>query len=503
MNPPHVVILIPLIFFAGALLIPLLERWRQGCAYGVAVAIAAIGAVVAAAGLVEVSSGGTLRYQVSGWAPPIGIELVLDPLSAFLSVLLTCVALLVLIHSGSVVRRELPGKSMPLYSTALLLVGGLLGITITGDLFNLYVFLEISSLASYALLAIGDRRAPVSAFRYLILGTVGASFYLLGLGFVFMTTGSLNMADLRLILSNLEISPPLLVGLVLITTGIGLKMALFPMHSWLPDAYSYASSTATALIAPIGTKIAAYVLIRVFFFVLDPNVARAEIPLTTAIGYLGAAGILWGSILAMAQTDLKRMLAYSSVGQIGYIAVGIGLASPMGLIGAVLHILNHAVMKGCLFLVSANFLSRLGHADISKFDDSVRLRMPWTAAGFSVAALSMIGLPPFAGFFSKWYLILGSIEESNWVFVTVILVSSLLTAVYFFRLIERIYLRSPSPESEHADAPGSGAPDVSRQEVSGSMLLPTLILASALLVLGLLNVWIVNRLIQPMMPAGF
>ena len=503
MNPPHLVILIPLIFFAGALLIPLLERWRHGCAYGVAVASAAVGALVTVAGLVEVSSGGTLRYQVSGWAPPIGIELVLDPLSAFLSVMLASVALLVLVHSGPVVRRELPGKAMPLYSTALLLVGALLGITITGDLFNLYVFLEISSLASYALLALGDRKAPVSAFRYLILGTVGASFYLLGLGFVFMTTGSLNMADLKLILSNLESSPPLLVGLVLITTGVGLKMALFPMHGWLPDAYTYASSTATALIAPIGTKIAAYVLIRIFFFVLDPGFASGEIPLTTAIGYLGAAGILWGSILAIAQTDLKRMLAYSSVGQIGYIALGIGLASPMGFIGAILHMVNHAVMKGCLFLVSANFLSRLGHADIRRFNDSTRVHMPWTAAGFTMAALSMIGLPPFAGFFSKWYLILGSVEESNWVFVAVILISSLLSAVYFFRLIERIYLRSPGRDSEYPDeAGGAAAPDGGREEVSASMLAPTLILASALLVLGLLNVWIVNRLIQPMIPAG-
>ncbi len=506
MNSPHLVILIPLVFFAGALLIPLLERWRKGCAHGLAVASAAVGAVLAVTGLIGVSSGGTLRYPVSGWAPPIGIELVLDPLSAFLSVLVTCVALLVLIHSGSVVRRELPGKAMPFYSAALLLVGGLLGITVTGDMFNLYVFLEISSLASYALLALGDRRAPVSAFRYLILGSVGASFYLLGLGFVFMITGSLNMADLRLILSNLESSPPLLVGLVLIATGIGLKMALFPMHSWLPDAYTHASSTATALIAPIGTKVAAYILIRIFFFVLDPDFASGEIPLTTVIGYLGAAGILWGSILAVAQTDLKRMLAYSSVGQIGYIALGIGLASPMGLIGAVLHTLNHAAMKGCLFLVSANFLSRLGHADIRRFDDSTRVRMPWTAAGFTVAALSMIGLPPFAGFFSKWYLILGSVEQSNWVFVIVILTSSLLTAVYFFRLIERIYLRSPSPphpDSEHPDQEGGAeVPDGGRQEVSASMLGPTLILASALVVLGLLNAWIVNRLIQPMIPVG-
>ena len=497
------VILIPLVFFAGALLIPLIDRWRKGAAHLLAVATTALGFAVSLAALVVVTSEGTLHYQVSGWAPPIGIELVLDPLSGFLAVLLTSVALLVLMHSQLVVGKELPKREMPLYSTALLLLGGLLGITITGDLFNLYVFLEISSLASYALLAIGNKRAPVSAFRYLILGTVGASFYLLGLGFVFMMSGSLNMADLRLILPQLESSPPLLVGLVLIATGIALKMALFPMHSWLPDAYTYASSAATALIAPIGTKVAGYVLIRIFFFVLDPGFATEEIPLTTTIGYLGAAGILWGSVLAIAQTDLKRMLAYSSVGQIGYIALGIGLASPLGLIGAVLHTLNHAAMKGCLFLVSANFLRGVGHADIGRFDEATRTRMPWTAAGFTLAALSMIGIPPTAGFFSKWYLILGSVEKSNWVFVTVILLSSLLTAVYFFRLIERIYLQRSgySPEdsdrTSEAELAGTGS-----GEVPGSMLTPTLILASALLLLGLLNVWIVDTLIRPMVPTG-
>ncbi len=497
----HLPVFIPLAFFLGALLIPLLAQGRPRLAQGLALSGTGLALTASILGLVQVLGEGTIRYHLGGWVPPIGIELVLDPLSAFLSVIITAVAFGVLIHSGEPVNRELPGKQPAFYSCALLFVGGLAGIVVTGDLFNLYVFLEISSIAGYALVALGDKRAPVSAFRYLILGTVGASFYLLGLGFLLLTSGSLNMADVAKILPLLGESPALVVALVLMALGLGLKMALFPMHGWLPDAYTHASSTATALIAPIGTKVAAYALIRIFFFIFEAGNDRGGFPLTTIIGYLGAAGIIAGSVMAIAQTDLKRMLAYSSVGQVGYIALGIGLASPLGLIGAVLHILNHACMKAALFLVSANFLARLGHTDISRFDSSVRQRMPWTTAAFTLAALSMIGLPPTAGFFSKWYLAMGAVEQGRWLFIVVIVLSSLMNAVYFFRVIEKVYLRSQEkPAAAHGEAEENVV--VPRNDVAPLQLWPTLILAAGVLVLGLANAFIVNHVIKLMIPPG-
>jgi multicomponent Na+:H+ antiporter subunit D len=288
---------------------------------------------------------------------------------------------------------------------------------------------------------------------------------------------------------------PVLLGLSLMVLGMGLKMALFPLHAWLPDAYTYASSAATALIAPIGTKVAAYVLLRVMFYLVDPQFLRDETPLLVIVGYLGAAGMLWGSIMAMCQKELKRMLAYSSVAQVGYIALGLGLASPLGMIGAVLHALNHACMKACLFLVCGNFRLRLGHSTIPRLTDSVRRTMPWTAAAFTAAALSMVGLPPLAGFFSKWYLVLGAIERANWLFVGVLVLSSLLNAVYFFRVLERMYLK-PQTAVDEADEAAAGA----AREAPASMLAPTLILAAALLALGLANAWIVSTFIQPMIP---
>ena len=200
--------------------------------------------------------------------------------------------------------------------------------------------------------------------------------------------------------------------------------------------------------------------------------------------------------MAIAQKELKRMLAYSSVAQIGYIGLGIGLANPLGLIGAVLHVLNHAFMKSCLFLVAGNFRIKLGHSNIFKLTDAIRKKMPWTMTAFTLAALSMVGLPPLAGFFSKWYLVLGTIKNSSWIFLGVILLSSLLNAVYFFRILEKVYLRSTADKGEET----GDTENQKRDEVSPSLLIPTLVLGGGLLVLGILNAFIVKGIIEKIIP---
>jgi multicomponent Na+:H+ antiporter subunit D len=372
-------------------------------------------------------------------------------------------------------------------------------------LFNLYVFLEISSLATYALIAAGEKPAPVAAFRYLIMGTIGASFYLFGLWFIYNMTGSLNMADIAAILPGVYGETGVIIGLLLMVVGIGIKMALFPLHGWLPDAYTYASSASTAFIAPIGTKIGAYVLIRILLYVFEPGYFSSQIPLADVIMWLAAAGILYGSVMAIAQKELKRMLAYSSIAQIGYIGLGLGLANPLGLIGAVLHTLNHAFMKACLFLVAGNLRVTIGHSDISRFDAALRRKMPWTMAAFTVGALSMIGIPPTAGFFSKWYLVLGGIDRGAWIMVVVILVSSLLNAVYFFRVLENTYFR-PALSMDEAmgdyDHPDADIESFPREEVAPSMLVPTLVLGTGIVLLGIFNAFIVSAVIRLMVPAG-
>jgi multicomponent Na+:H+ antiporter subunit D len=506
-------VLIPLLFIAAAMLLPIIAWKRYNLAWPFTVLVSLTSVVIAAFNVTRVMEHGVIHYHLGDWAPPVGIEYVLDHLSAFVILVINAVALLVLVHSKIMVKVDMPGKEMPYYTAALLMLCGFNGIVITGDLFNLYVFLEISSLSLYGLLASGrEKQAPVASFRYLIMGTVAGSFYLLGVGFLYITTGSLNMADVKAIiptLLNSPAAPTILIALAMMVLGMAIKMALFPMHGWLPDAYTYAPATTSALVAPTGTKVGSYVLLRIMLFVFGVGYVTKVLPVAQVISWLAAIGIIYGSIMAIAQKEMKRMLAYSSVAQIGYIAMGIGLANKLALIGAVLHILNHAFMKGALFLVSANFRYKLGHSNISKMDNSIRKKMPWTMVAFTIAALSMVGIPPMAGFFSKWYLALGTIQNKNWIFLVVILVSSLLNAVYFFRILEKTYMKPKTEENDHNDAnhhdDHNAAIDetenVERDEVRASMLVPTLVMAVSLIVLGVLNAFIVKGVIAYIAPA--
>jgi multicomponent Na+:H+ antiporter subunit D len=479
-----VIIPISLLFFSFIVFIA--GTIRKYLAYPVTMVAISISFIASCLGLTHVLSTGPLHYHLGGWPPPIGIEYVLDNLSAFMAVLITFIALITIVYSRRSFLHEVPEKTPQAYALVLLLIAGLTGIVVTGDLFNLYVFLEITSLSAYALVAIGNDSAPMAAFRYLIMGTIGACFYLMGVGFIYFATGSLNMADVASIMPNLLGSPMILAAIVFIIIGMALKMALFPLHMWLPDAYTYAPSAVTALIAPIMTKVGAYVIIRVLLSVFVPPTFSEIIPVLTIVGWLAAIGIIATSIMAIAQKDLKRMLAYSSASQICYVALGISLANPIGLIGALLHILNHAFMKGCLFQVAGEINYSTGEQQISKLTGMGRL-MPMPMGAFTVAALSMVGIPPTAGFFSKWYLVLGCVDNGNWVFAAVILISSLLNAVYFFRVLENIYFKTPT-EDKKVEI---------KQKISFEMLVPTLILAAGVIVLGLINVLIVNSVLQP------
>lgn len=440
---------------------------------------------------------GKWHYNLGGWAPPWGIEYVVDPLGAGMATLISCIGLLAAVYAGPYLRELSPLRKGSFYSLFLLLTAGLLGMVVTGDVFNLYVFLEISALAAYALIAFGGDRAVVAAFRYLIVGTVAASLYLLGVGFLYAVTGTLNMADLAVRLPPLLDSRALSAAVALIVVGFGIKAALFPLHGWLPDAYSYASAPVVVLVSAVMAKVSAYALYRILFFVIGP-VGPVAIALDV-IGWAAAAGIIFGSVMAMAQRDLWRMLAYSSVAQMGYILLGLSLANDMGLYGALLHILNHAVMKGCLFMIAGGVRWQTGIRDIPGLVGLSR-RMPFTTAALVVAALSMIGLPPTAGFFSKWYLVRGSIEAGAWPFVLVIALSSLLTAVYFFRVIEESYLRRRAPRPAGPEAAPVPAPEL--RELPAAMLVPVLLLGAGILGIGVWSEQIVSRVIRFALPWG-
>lgn len=486
----HLPILIVVCPMVAAMLVPLVGRISARVARGITVAAPAVALGCAVTALRVALDSGPWHYHLGGWAPPWGIEYVVDPLGGGMAVLVALLATLVALYAGPYVRALPQRRAAVFNSLFLLLTSGLLGITLTGDLFNLYVFLEISSLAAYGLLASGGERAVVATFRYLLIGTIAASFYLLGLGYLYALTGTVNMADLAMRLPAAGGGSAMTVGVVLIVVGLAIKMAVFPLHGWMPDAYTYAPPPVTMFIAAVMSKVSAYALLRVLFFVLPPT-AAVETALAV-LSWVAAGGVLAGSILALAQTDVRRMLAYSSVGQMGYVVLGLSLGNAAALTGALLHITGHAVAKACLFGAVGSLPRETAQADIAGFAGASR-RAPFTMAAFTLAALSLVGVPPTAGFFSKWYLLRGAIEADAWLFAAVLLVSSLLSAVYFFRIIERIYFAADPTAAE----PGRS---LRRPEVPLWLLGPVITLGAAVLLIGLFNGRLVTAVIRHALP---
>lgn len=490
---PILIIIAPLI---SSFLIPLLGWWRKEFCYPLMIVALSISVISSIAVLDRVIGNGVIHYYLGNWDPPWGIEYVIDHLNAFVAVIVSGISLIVGISSKKLVEKELPKKISYFYCMFLLQVTGLLGIVVTGDMFNLYVFLEIASLAGYALIAIGEDGAPFASFNYMIYGTIGACFYLLSVGYLYIATGSLNMADLSRLLPNLYHSRVVLMAFAFFIVGVSIKAALFPLHVWLPDAYTYAPSAVSSLIAPLTTKVGAYVLIRIMYTVFHPYFSMELIPAATILSWVAACAILFGCIMALGQTDLKRMLAYVLIAEVGYIVLGAGLGNRTALTGAILHILNDALMMAALFLVAGAIAFKSGNRNIHHFKNLNR-KMPLTMAAFTIAALSVVGIPPTCGFFSKWYLVLGAIEAKGWFFVGVLLLSSLLSAILFFRVLEKAYFKPLS------DTPHRSDEEIAMEEAPLSLLIPILVVTAGILVFGFLSGRIVSSVIQFAIPANF
>jgi len=435
--------------------------------------------------LTRVLDNGTIRYYLGGWAPPFGIEFRIDGLNALVAVTVSVVALITAIYSKNQVDAETPGKSSQYYALFLLLVSGLLGIVITGDAFNLYVLLEVSALTSYALIAMGNKRATLAAYKYLIMGTIGASFYLLGVGYLYIKTGSLNMVDIhaQIVALDLAGSPTIQVGFILITVGVWIKMAFFPLHAWLPNSYAFAPTTSSNIMAPLVTKVMIYVMIRMVLTVFGPEFAYEVLNWDNVVVWLAVIAILAGSIGALAQKDLRKMLTFLIIAEVGYMVGGVWLADKTGMVGSIFHIISDAFMTLCVFLFAGIVFAKTGRRDINAVDGLFK-KMPLTMVGFLVGAFSLIGIPPTAGFFSKWYLIQGGINSGNWEYVVALLISSLINAVLFFRIIEIAYFGAKPVEGHDAH---HGEDHTKISEGSFSQVLPLLTTAAIILCIGIFN----------------
>jgi multicomponent Na+:H+ antiporter subunit D len=445
--------------------------------------------------LIRVMENGVISYRLGGWSPPFGIEYAIDHFNGLVLVTVSFVSLLAVIFSKESIKQELPEKIPQFYTLFVLLVTGLLGMTATGDAFNLYVLLEISALTGYALIAMGGNRALVASFNYVILGTIGASFYLLGVGHLYIMTGSLNMADLLTILPDLYSLNAVFIALLLILVGTWIKMAFFPVHGWLPNAYTFAPSAAGCLVAPLVTKVSVYIMIRIMLSVFSPLYVYSIVGLSETVVWMAVIAILSGSILALAQTDFKKMLTYLIVAEVGYMVGGAWLASSTGLTGAILHIVNDALMTLCLFIFAGIVIYKKGGHQLQDLAGLYK-KMPVTMAAFTVGALSMIGVPPTAGFFSKWYLILGAIDAGRYHFMAALLISSLVNAILFFKIIEIAYFE---PKVDHH---GGETEKNIIDEAPLSMLVPLIIVALSLIIIGLYSGDIVTNIIHHSVPTG-
>jgi multicomponent Na+:H+ antiporter subunit D len=336
----------------------------------------------------------------------------------------------------------------------LLNLAGLLGIAITGDVFNLFVFLEISSLSSYVMISLSrDRRALVAAYRYLIMGTIGATFYIIGVGMMYQVTGTLNMVDLATLIPNLTDNRTVMVALAFLCVGLSLKLALFPLHLWLPNAYAYAPSAVSAFLASTGTKVAVYALARILFTVFGGSGLIDDFGLQELLVVLAVAAMIGGSAVAIYQSNVKRLLAYSSIAQIGYMILGLSMASVIGMTAGLVHLFNHALMKGGLFMVMGCVFFRLSSVQVEDMEGLAK-RMPLTMAAFVAGGFGLIGMPLTAGFISKWHLIQAALEKGWWGAVAVILVSSLLAVIYIWRVVEAAYFKPPPKgAAEISEAP--------------------------------------------------
>ncbi|CQH51678.1 Mrp-type sodium/proton antiporter system subunit D3 [Halobacterium hubeiense] len=419
---------------------------RSESGWPVAVVACLVQLAVAAQLAVTAFTDGTINYVVGGFEAPYGIELVVDGLSATMIVLIAVVSLGVLAYA----RRAGP-RSNPFYAVYLLLVTGLTGMSVTADLFNMYVFLEITGLAAYALVASGDRgRSAVAALKYLLVGTVGASLFLLGVGYAYIDTGTLNMADLGMKLAENGYDATLTqAAFAFIVVGLFIKVAVFPLHTWQPDAYAGAPDSVSAFISALVSTVAAYALLRIVYTVFGAAfLANNELANVILVG--GAVvSIVVGSLLAISQSEVKRMLAYSSVSQFGLVVAAISIGNVTALMGAAVHLVGHAIMKGGLFLTAGLVATETGARRVEEFDGLVQ-RSPLGAGAFGALAVAMVGIPPTIGFAGKWYVAVGAAESGSWALLAVIVGSTLLTLAYFARLVERMFFREPSDDLEPA-----------------------------------------------------
>ncbi|GJL51506.1 MAG: cation:proton antiporter [Nitrospirales bacterium] len=483
---PALLFLLPLF---AAISMPMACLKHREWSHPIAIGVLSVMIVLSLLNLQQVLENGAIHYAFSGWTAPLGIEWVADPLASIILVALSFLGFVALIFAGPTAPKDLGGRIVHFYTLILLLISALTGIVFAGDLFNLFVFLEVAALASYALVGVAGGRALFAAFRYLILGTLGASLYLLGVSYFYAASGTLNMADMAEKLPHLLTSRAVLGGLLFMFIGLGIKMALVPFHAWLPDAYACAPESVSPILAALVTKVALLGWVRVLFWVLGAKAVIQDIPVLLMVEILGSLAAIIGAVLAFSQHEIKRMFAYGGISHIGIILIGVSQGNQTGFAGGIFYLLNDAVMQAALFFFVGIAICQYG---IRHIQDLGRIgkQAPWLIGALVIIAMGMVGLPPTGGFFGKWYIILGALEANNYVAVGAVLLSTLLTLAYFVKIFDHLFrTSSTASNAEVGDSPVA-------------LKFSLLITSAAIVILGLWSDPIVGLILNQALPPG-
>ena len=426
------------------------------------------------------SIGKTEVYEVGKWSIPLGINLVLDGLSSLLLLAISVVASAAMLFSARYMEQyTAKAKYLSLF---LLMVAGMNGVVLSGDIFNLFVFLEIASLASYALVGFGCEHEELEAsFKYMVLGTIASIFILFAVALVYGNTGTLNMAYISQAIQNSGLNAGLKFALALFIAGFGLKAALVPFHAWLPDAHPSAPAPISAMLSGILIKtLGIYALVRVVF-----NVFGVSVSIGWLLVVLGLLSMVAGAFLAIGQWDFKRLLAYSSISQIGYVILGIGLGgliiakdnnlpwASLAILGGLFHLVNHAVYKSLLFLTSGSVQMSTGTRQLKQMGGLAE-KLPFTRATCTIASASIVGIPPFSGFWSKLILVVAAVQAGFYWIAAIIVFVSLCTLIMYLKVQRYVFL-GELPENLQQI-----------KENRGSMLVAMVFLACLCALMGLL-----------------
>ena len=458
----------------GAFGMAFFARWkREWCPYLTILSVA-FSFVLSCILAYRVAGGEIVHYYAGGWRPPWGIEMMIDELGSMMLVLLSGSFLLIAIYCVKAIPREIPPSVSGWYYTCFLLtLSAMMGMVATNDFFNIFVMVEVTGIGACALVAAkGEKLSTEAALRYLILSSTGAAFLLFAIAFAYQLTGNLNMTYVAAELAKIKDQYPVIVWVMIsfFTIGLGLKAALFPLHLWLPDAHSSAPSPSSAVLSGLVVKVYIVTIMRVYFMVFGFDIFTGT-HMRTLILIMASMAILFGSFFAFAQVNLKRRLAYSTVAQIGYIFLGFGLGTVWGITAAMLHIIIHAFMKVCLFLSAGAIYYQTGKKKVTQLT-GLGYQMPVTMVAFTIASLSMIGIPLFGGFISKYGIALGSLEAGNPYFIALIVLSGLLNAAYYLPIIWQAYFVSGPKIQLKMDA------------IPFSMLLPIIVTAAGVIYMG-------------------